>query len=202
MNGQLADSAAALRLFFTEEVYLVADEPAAGAAVPLNLEPQEKTGVPEQSAVPEKAPVWQQAIAGEQPPLPEKAPVQEFKHLGGNQKNVLILVNDPDAEVSTGRGRELLRNMVKAIQLSAADFALVNYAGYTGTSLSELSTFFSSRLVLVFGVSPGALGLNGQADYTLHQWQGMQLIFAAGLDQLAEDQQGKKDLWKCFKQLT
>ncbi|WP_442590084.1 hypothetical protein ACSBL2_02380 [Pedobacter sp. AW31-3R] len=198
MGIELADNAAALRMFFTDEVYLVA-----GDAIPAPVQEP----APDQVA----APVIKAAEAAVTPSIPGMSvpvtpspAVQDtvFKYVGKNQKKVLILVNDQGYEVSTERGRELLRNLVKAIQLSASDFALVNYSGYEQAQFSEFRSFFSCNLVLAFGVTPVQLGLQECSRNTLVMEGSTQLVFSDNLDLLAVDQQGKKTLWGSLKQLS
>jgi hypothetical protein len=182
MDGQLTTDAAALRLFFTDDIYLVNSEeqlpPVKQEA--LNVTPSAVIQAPS-DAVPAEI---------------------VFKYLGKNQKNVLILVNDGQYEVSTDAGKELLRNIVKAIQLSANDFALLNYSGYEQVKFPELAGFFSSRLVMAFGVTALQLGLPEHPKNVLVKQESTQFVFSDNLDLLVADQQGKKTLWTCLKQLT
>jgi hypothetical protein len=192
MADQLTTSAEALRLFFTDDVYLVKTEE--DAAIPASPEPQ--PGRP----------------AEVQPVLSTVSPAVEmkgvppadimFKYLGKNQKNVLILVYDAENDVSSEGGRELLRNLVKAMQLTANDFALLNYFNYEHAKFEHLNSFFNSKLVLGFGVSPAQLGLNEQPQHTISMFGAVQLVFSGRLDQLVADQEGKKKLWASLKQLT
>ncbi|MBP8067152.1 MAG: hypothetical protein KAY27_01190, partial [Pedobacter sp.] len=85
MDTQLTSNAEALRLFFTEDIYLVTEkEPMVDvdALGPLSTKKEAIENI---------------AIA------PEKAKTM-FKFLGKNQKNILILVNDLENEVSTEQG--------------------------------------------------------------------------------------------------
>ncbi|CAM4168305.1 hypothetical protein SAMN06265348_105322 [Pedobacter westerhofensis] len=192
MAEQLTTSAEALRLFFTDDIYLVksdsiadVDLPAVSAAavapVPRESE-QASASVPAQASAP--------------------APETVFKYLGKNQKNVLILVHDSENEVSSESGRALLRNLVKAMQLTANDFALLNYFNYTHVKFEELSKFFNSTLVLGFGVSPVQLGLTDQPQHTIGTHGTIKLVFTGRLDELADDQDGKKKLWSSLKKFT
>lgn len=173
MTDQITTSAEALRLFFTDDIYLVRTEELSVEAAPLPVLAETRV-----------------------------APATVFKYLGKNQKNVLILVNDGGNEVSSESGRELLRNLVKAMQLTANDFALLNYFSYTDVQFEELISFFNSRLVLIFGVSPAQLGLNDQPQHSIGSHGTIQLVFTGRLDQLAGDQDGKKKLWTSLKQIT
>ncbi len=211
MGVQLMDNAAALSMFFTDDVYLVGEAGIIDPVEPDENEPAAKNivstipaaeGIPV-VAVTSDAPVPTDAPAAAPPVLQvleSKSPA--FKYVGKNQKCVLILVNDMENAVSTERGRELLRNIVKAIQLSASDFALVNYSEYKGVKFRDLRAFFSCRLVLAFGVAPAELGLMEYPQNKLVLEEGIQMVFSGNLDVLAADQNGKKTLWGSLKQLS
>lgn len=187
MSGQLTNHPDALRLFFTEDIYVV-PEPSARAEVRPVAAPAAAQGTTD------PAPVVEAAIVAE-------AQYQTFSSLGKNQKNILILVNDAANKVSTEKGSELLRKIVKAIGLSANDFALVNYAQYPGATYQQLRTFFSSKLVFCFGVPASDLQLEQRAPNEINQMANEQLIMCANLDQLDDDQQSKKVLWGNLQKL-
>jgi len=205
MGEQLTTSAEALRLFFTEDIYLVNSDdkilserpaeaktsPAIEATIPV-VEVVKPVAVPAVVVTEHVSEVVKVPAAG----------AVVFKYLGKNLKNILILVNDDQHEVSTDKGKELLRNIVKALQLTANDFALLNYAAYTNTGFDELKTFFKSNLVLSFGVTPLHLGMGTQPLNEIIMQDAAQLIFSANLDQLADDQTGKKTLWGSLKKLS
>lgn len=157
MGTQLTSNAEALRLFFTEDIYLVDEN--------------------------------------------NEIELTSFKYLGANQKNILILVNDPKNDVSTLEGRELLRKLVKAIELAANDFALVNYANYASEKYKELKDFFNCTLMIAFGVTPTDLDLPSQPMHQLVNHEGTMLLFAKNLHDLDADQASKKILWASLQQL-
>lgn len=191
MGEQLTDNAAALRMFFTEDIYLLGTEP---------LSVSEKT-VPATDSLPAQATTEVAVLPEAASPVAVTAKTV-FKYLGKNQKNVLIIVNDQQNEVSSDRGKELLRNIVKAIQLSANDFALVNYSAYEGVQFTEMTSFFSSKLVMIFGVQPSLLGLSDQPKHIIFMEAATQVVYSDNLDLLAEDQTGKKTLWGSIKKLS
>lgn len=216
MADQLATGADALRLFFTDDLFLVKEEElidstaAVIAAVAAAEKAVHSVNAAAQPAPTPAAPIVTPTLQAASPipavELPKEAVLETsaapaFKYLGKNQKNVLILVHDERNETSTERGRELLRNIVKALQLTANDFALLNYAAYANTPFNTLTTFFSSKLVLSFGVAAAQLGLGEQGLNVLHQEGSVQLVFSQNLDLLAESQQDKKALWGSLKQI-
>lgn len=196
MGEQLAAGAEALRMFFTDDIYLISGEAAAGNTAAAALSAEAVPVAALNVVVESTEPVKEIAVQVEEIALPVV-----FKYLGKNQKNVLILVNDSLNDTSTERGRELLRNIVKALQLTANDFALLNYAAYQNALFGSLNTFFSSKLVLSFGVTPAQLGINDQPFNTIVMEGDVQLVFSQNLDPLAENLNEKKALWGSLKQI-
>lgn len=206
MENQLTNNANALRLFFTEDVFLVEDktvkierEAVVEPVLPLSLNENKATEIVEKGSNFEENHSIESRKYIESPEIlpvvEEPVMAKSFKFLGGNQKSVLILVNDQTFDVSSEQGRELLRKIVKAIDLSTPDFALVNYAGYHGVSFNELHSFFKPQLMLAFGVEAGHLNLNitWQNEIILHQ--STRMIFAPNLHLLDTDTPAKKALW-------
>lgn len=204
MLNQLTNNAEALRLFFTEDVYLVKDN-SQSASSELLIVVSEKEGPVTAPTLPKvEAPIVKEETAVVQP-ISQAEPVKElafdFKYLGKNQKQILILVNDSDNEVSTEQGRELLRKLVKAIELTANDFALVNYANYGEAKFQHFKAFFNCNLVLSFGVGANQLDLPEQALHQLGLLENTQFVFTHNLHDLDSDQLSKKMLWGSLQQL-
>ena len=156
------------------------------------------------ASIPLTAPVIPSAtipITIPQFPALEKTAALSFKFLGQNKKKILILVNDADHEVSDEAGRELLRKIVKSINLTASDFALLNYAKYPKTSFVDLQQYFSSVLVFAFGVSSGDLQLPSHPENKIVMEGDVRVIFSGELRKLEQDPIGKKTLWGSLKQL-
>jgi len=188
MGDQLTTSAAALRMFFTDDIYLVGgDEQLAVAEQP----------APSLIPPPAPLPIFEKVVT----PVLEIAPAASFNYLGKNQKNVLILVKDDQNDVSTERGRELLRNIVKALQLTANDFALLNYHAYQDQHFPALKEFFASKLVMAFGVTPVQLGLAEHPANTIVMEGAVQVVFSQNLDMLSDNQNEKKALWGSMKKI-
>lgn len=131
-------------------------------------------------------------------PMPEQV---TFKFLGKNKRNILILVNDAQHDVSDEAGRELLRKIVKSVNLSANDFALLNYAGYKGADFKQLMDFFSCTLIFAFGVTPSQLSVTEHPQNTIVSQGDVKMIFSAELRALDQDPAGKKALWGSLQNL-
>lgn len=178
MDTQLTASGEALHLFFTDDVYLV-------------NEPDIQLNVAGPALVKPVVNSLKEEIA---------EPV-EFKFLGKNQRNILILVNDDQNEVSDEMGRELLRKIVKSVNLTATDFALLNYAGYKGTGFKQLHDYFSCTLIFAFGVTPAQLSLSTHPENIVVSEGPVRLIFSDELRQLDKKPSGKKALWGSLQNL-
>jgi len=183
MLSQLTTDEQALRLFFTDEIYLVNEPESALVAE-----------IPQQSHI---------AVV----PLVQEAEVVisagnlQFKFLGNNKRNILILVNDAQNDVSDENGRELLRKIVKSVNLTANDFALLNYSSYSTVTFDQLKQYFSPVVVFSFGVIAAQLGLGSRPENTIVNEGSVRLIFSGELKDLDKDQNAKKVLWGSLKLL-
>lgn len=203
MTDQLTSNAEALRLFFTEDIYLVKDKNEDALVKP--VKEQQEVLQSESVILPKtEAPIYKEPSATlpivEEPMVAAKSKF-DFKYLGKNQKNILILVNDNINEVSTKQGRELLRKLVNAIALTAKDFALVNYANYSTATYTDFNDFFACKLVLAFGVNPAQLAMAEQPLHQLNQIGETKLVFTTNLHDLDSDPASKKVLWTSLQQL-
>lgn len=176
MDSQLTADETALHLFFTDDVYLV-NEPVASYD-------------------------RQEAVADEHAAKAVVSPAVAFEFLGKNKRNILILVSDEHNEVSDEAGRELLRKIMKSVNLTANDFALLNYAKYKSTDFKQLQEYFSCKLVLAFGVTPAQLSLtSAHPVHAIIQEGDVKMIFSSALEVLHQDPAGKKALWGILQNL-
>jgi hypothetical protein len=202
MNNQLTSNAEALRLFFTEDIYLVGDRQQSVSAEPVNQNTTLPVAIPPIEVNRQQQNLSATAIIAPTDTPNSKARKFNFEYLGKNQKRILILVNDKINKVSSPLGTELLRKLVKAIALTNNDFALVNFAHYPGATFEDLNEFFNCELVLSFGVEAPLLGLAPQPLHQLAQLLETRLIFTANLDELDRDTASKKILWTTLQRLN
>ena len=204
MSNQLTSNAEALRLFFTEDVYLVKNELQNAFVEPVKVNvdlPQPAVVVmPIVNDKPiEQAPVLPNIV---EEPKPTLKKIFDFKFLGKNQRHILILVNDKQNDVSTEQGRELLRKLLLAINLTGKDFALVNYANYEDASFEDLNSFFKCQFLLSFGVTANQLGIQEKALHQLMQHNETKLVLTTNLHDLDSDQPSKKVLWGSLQKIN
>ncbi|MDN3586943.1 hypothetical protein QWY86_09705 [Pedobacter aquatilis] len=210
MENQLTNNANALRLFFTDDVFLVEDnsvvmQASEASKLVLASEVDSLAGVKNDTNQAKESGLNDVIQSNEVKNYAENVvntaileePLQpkNFKFLGGNKKSVLILVHDDTNPVSTEQGRELLRKIVKAIDLSTPDFALLNYASYADADFSELNSFFKPKLLLAFGIQTNHLKLDLIWAGEVITHQNTRMIFAPNLHDLDADVAAKKKLW-------
>ncbi|WP_129716080.1 hypothetical protein [Pedobacter sp. SYP-B3415] len=215
METQLSTDPAALALFFTEEIFVVEDPAAAPAIASATTPADAASAVPAETvpapaaqpviAVPEvlaQSSVPAMPVTGKALPATEKAEPRSFPFVGRNARNVVILVNDPVNDVSTEAGRELLRKIVKSVNLSGNDFALVNHARHPEAVFADYASFFANCQFLVFGVTADALQIPAQTLHQHSQVLGHGIVLTAELDALNGDNTAKKELWGTLQKLN
>jgi transcriptional regulatory protein LevR len=124
-----------------------------------------------------------------------------FEYKGKNGRNILFLVYDERNEVTTDEGRELFKNIVKAKELTANDYAILNYALYKNSSFNELRRFFNAQAILTFGVNASQLGITDYPQHTVISHEGVKLLFSADLHELSMDSNIKRALWSALKDM-
>lgn len=150
-----------------------------------------------------------EGMAGGERQLPESIKhnavtqdAQTWKSLGSNVKNILIVVNNPDAVYVSDDELPFLTGILSACKLSLADVAVLNIHHYPGTGYKELTAFFKSRIVLLFDTDPVSFGLPLNFPYyQLQAFAGNTFLYAPSLQQLENDKVEKSKLWVCLKRL-
>jgi len=183
MAGQITRDTEALKLFFTEDIFLVPNE----------VQPAVKTAVEtSELSTPEPA---------EKLVTPSPAKIA-YPSIGQNKRKILILVKAAEYPESTTQGVPLLWNIVKAIKLDPNDVAVFNYSAYPNLPLEDLQTYFQPQLLISFGIESTALSISSQPLQVLVTLEKMNAIFSLTLKGLDEDINSKKLLWKSLQQLT
>jgi DNA polymerase III psi subunit len=134
---------------------------------------------------------------------PEKsAPENSIPFLGGNEKSILILVNNeavsflPEAEVV------FLKSILAACKLSLADVALVNWNHLTDKTYKPVVNQFNSRAAVLFDVPAPAFGLPMHFPlFQVQAFDGRQYVFAPSLNEIQTTKALKADLWQALKKL-
>lgn len=128
--------------------------------------------------------------------------VKEWKSLGSNNKKILILVDNPDAVHLPDNELTFLTGVLSACNLSLADVAILNINKNPTVAYKELTTFFSTKIVLLFDIEPSAFGLPMSfPHFQIQAFSGNSFLYSPSLKSLRNDKILKSKLWICLKRL-
>jgi DNA polymerase III psi subunit len=126
----------------------------------------------------------------------------EWKSLGSNRKGILVAVNYenitnlPDAQL------EFLMQLLKACQLSLHDVALINMNNYPGVAHTSILSQFSTKVVLLFGITIQDWGFPFQTPpYQVQSFSDYTVMHAPALHDLQNDKPAKGLLWAALKNI-
>jgi hypothetical protein len=122
-------------------------------------------------------------------------------HLGGNKKNIVIVVAS-ELKVFPVEGElAFLTNILAACKLSLADVAVLHRKeGAAALTYADLSREFSSRVVLLFAVSPAEIDLPFHfPPFQVQEFDGCTYLAAPSLKEIEGQKAVKQKLWACLK---
>jgi hypothetical protein len=126
----------------------------------------------------------------------------EWKYLGNNHKNILIVINVPEAVFLPDDNMTFLTGILNACKLSLADVALFNINNHPDASFKELNVFFQSKIVLLFDYAPLSFGL--PVNFPHFQVQSVAhtlFLYSPSLNELQNDKLQKSKLWVCLRRI-
>ncbi|MCO5237030.1 MAG: hypothetical protein M9933_12245 [Chitinophagaceae bacterium] len=132
---------------------------------------------------------------------PEHDP-PEMKFLGSNEQQVTILVNEKNAVFLSDTSLAFLTSILKACKLNLSDVAVVNTVQPGIPDYTAINTLTQPRVVLLFGVSPGAIKLpRDLPHFQVHRHDQITYVSAPGLDSIRNDPSLKAQLWANLRQV-
>ena len=133
----------------------------------------------------------------------EDAPSKTFKWLGENKKNILIVVNYPDAVHLPDADLQFLTSILSACQLGLADVAVLNLSSQQPSKeFAAVSAILKPRIAILLDVEPAAFGLPMNFPFfQLQSFSRTTFLYAPPLQQLESDKVLKSKLWVSLKRL-
>lgn len=126
----------------------------------------------------------------------------EISSLGGNQKKILFLVNNPETKFLDNDEMILLTNLITACQLSMEDIALVNYFNSDKLNYKDLVEYFQSEKILLFGISATEMDLPFIIpDFQVQSYDKKLFMAAPALSEFINNKDLKKNLWVCLQKI-
>jgi hypothetical protein len=129
----------------------------------------------------------------------------KINFLGNNEKNIVIIMRDPDFAFLPDDQLVFLVKMLKACKLNIGDVALINQVT-APILLKDLLRQFKPSLILFLGVSPAIIGMTVKDDlFSVQPFSNGFFLQVPPLAELNSDTEEakplKSKLWSCLKQL-
>lgn len=134
----------------------------------------------------------------------EAAPVSTttIKALGGNKKNILIVVFNEQPPALPDESLQFLISILKACQLTLADVAIVATGQKNDADYKTYTAHFNSRQVLLFNLAPVDFGLPVHfPEFQTQPFDQCTYLWAPALTLIEKDVETKKQLWMSLKKL-
>lgn len=134
--------------------------------------------------------------------VPEVVSLPAYPSLGGNAKNILVVVAKPGDAYLPDAELTFLTSVLAACKLSLADIALVNYERIEEKDYQQLIGFFNSKTVLLFHIDPLTFGLPVNfPPFQVQSFSGSTYLHAPDLGHIEKEVGLKKSLWNALKNI-
>lgn len=130
--------------------------------------------------------------------VPQKKPVG---YLGGNEKNILILVTHKSALFLPDKELDFLTTILSGCELNLSDVAIVNWQKAEEKDDTVIQQLLPKE-ILFLDVLPIVVGFSSDTTpYVLQKAGAIQFLYAPSLSQIEKTKQSKSKLWLALKQL-
>ena len=125
-----------------------------------------------------------------------------LRSLGANEKNILVIINNPNAAFLEDTQLTFLTKVISACKLSLSDIALININNISEGELQSMPAIFKASKMIMFGVNSMQMQLPFIIpDYQIQNYNNIQYLSAPDLKQIETDQTAKKQLWASFQKM-
>lgn len=151
----------------------------------------EQPAAPVITVAPEPVPEPAAPVVAAVPPTED-----EWKFLGKNAQNVLVVVDYQSAVHIPDDDLGFLTQLLAACKLNLGDITLINFLHYRQTSYQAILEKFGSRRIILFGVDPLQWGLPiGFPHFQQQAFAGCRFLYAPQLSAIKTDKLIKTKLW-------
>jgi DNA polymerase III psi subunit len=128
-------------------------------------------------------------------------PELSFNYLGGNKKKFLVVVHYPGLEFIAESHLAALENILKRLEFSLDDIAILNKAKYDDVTLAGLTDFFKPAKLLLLGGNALPDGIGVLSSNEPKQINSFNVLFTFSFDEMMDNQEYKKAFWEQMKKL-
>lgn len=186
----------ALRLFMTEDIYILNQQPVSSE----NDIKIEKPTAAEKVFIAEKTVMPEMPVAI---PVPDSAAIKkpkEFSYLGENNKYFLLLIDDAKNSEINSLHKETLLKIMSAKGIELRDLAILNLDQFPGTNITELKEFFSCSKLVLFGINPQRIELPDSSSNKVENHANVTFFSTFSIDEMINDVTKKKEFWAIMKE--
>lgn len=127
---------------------------------------------------------------------------KQWKWLGENRKNVLVVVDYPDVVHIPDKQLIFLTNLLSACKLSLGDVSVLNFHHFNAADFNDIISRFKSKVVFLFGVEPADFGMPVLfPQFQVQAFKNASFLFAPSLHDTEPDRILKSKLWVCLKMI-
>ena len=132
----------------------------------------------------------------------EPAQQKNWKWLGENKRQVLVLVHYENAVHLPDQPLQFLTAMLGACKLNLGDIAIVNRQHQPAQNYKEYIEKFEPRIALLFGIEPADFGLPMNfPSFQIQAFAGCSFLQGPTLDELENDKVLKSKMWVSLRRL-
>lgn len=124
-----------------------------------------------------------------------------FDYLGGNNKFLLLIINDAEHANLQSRELEALEKILVAKRMNLKDVAIVNQRKYPNATWKELKSFFACSSVVLFGVDPSSIKIRPLPRNAITDFEGMQVLSTYSFVEMEDNVDKKREFWNQMKKL-
>jgi len=132
--------------------------------------------------------------------IEETLPVS-FNYLGGHKKNFLVIVHYNEPEFIDEKHLTALESILKRLEFSLDDVAILNRANYADAPFEILTDFFKPKKLLLLGKNALPAGIMPLTLNTPRQLNNFNALYSFSFDEMMDSNENKKAFWEQMKQL-
>jgi hypothetical protein len=130
------------------------------------------------------------------------SPINEWKYLGENKKDILLVVRYSNAPHLPDEQLNFLISILGACKLSVADVAILNIANTPADTYDGVWQQFKSRIMVLFGMSPTEFAMPVNfPEFQVQALNNCTFLHTPLLEELERDKVLKSKLWVCLRRI-
>lgn len=124
-----------------------------------------------------------------------------FDYEGENNRYTLILYSNPNGKSMPDADRDSLKKILEAKKQRIDDVALLNIHQYPTATFETLKQFFVCKNIILLGIAPGQIGIQGVSANTICLYQGVNILASFSFTEMNASVDKKRAFWGEMKKI-